>query len=230
MRLARLTLTTYLYSLIINTMDRLEAYILDNTKPEEELMHRLERETYLRVINPRMISGHLQGKLLEMLVRMLRPKRVLEIGTFTGYSGLSIARGLDDDAILDTIEVDDALEDIAAKYFEASEYGHRIRQHVGSALDVVPQLGEVYDMVFIDGDKREYPAYYNMLMEGGYVRSGSFMLADNILWYGKVAEPIAHNDKHTEAIVEFNRMVVEDDRVDNVIVPIRDGINLIRVK
>lgn len=230
MRLARLTFTTYLYSLIINTMDRLEAYILDNTKPEEELMHRLERETYLRVINPRMISGHLQGKLLEMLVRMLRPKRVLEIGTFTGYSGLSIARGLDDDAILDTIEVDDELEEIAAKYFEASEYGHRIRQHVGSALDVVPQLGEVYDMVFIDGDKREYPAYYNMLMEGGYVRSGSFMLADNILWYGKVAEPIAHNDKHTEAIVEFNRMVVEDDRVDNVIVPIRDGINLIRVK
>ena len=230
MRLARLTLTTYLYSLNINTMDRLEAYILDNTKPEEELMHRLERETYLRVINPRMISGHLQGKLLEMLVRMLRPKRVLEIGTFTGYSGLSIARGLDDDAILDTIEVDDELEEIAAKYFEASEYGHRIRQHVGSALDVVPQLGEVYDMVFIDGDKREYPAYYNMLMEGGYVRSGSFMLADNILWYGKVAEPIAHNDKHTEAIVEFNRMVVEDDRVDNVIVPIRDGINLIRVK
>ena len=193
-------------------------------------MHRLERETYLRVINPRMISGHLQGKLLEMLVRMLRPKRVLEIGTFTGYSGLSIARGLDDDALLDTIEVDDELEEIAAKYFEASEFGHRIRQHVGSALEVVPQLGEVYDMVFIDGDKREYPAYYNMLMEGGYVRSGSFMLADNILWYGKVAEPIAHNDKHTEAIVEFNRMVVEDDRVDNVIVPIRDGINLIRVK
>lgn len=193
-------------------------------------MHRLERETYLRVINPRMISGHLQGKLLEMLVRMLRPKRVLEIGTFTGYSGLSIARGLDDDALLDTIEVDDELEEIAAKYFEASEYGHRIRQHVGSALEVVPQLGEVYDMVFIDGDKREYPAYYNMLMEGGYVRSGSFMLADNILWYGKVTEPIAHNDKHTEAIVEFNRMVVEDDRVDNVIVPIRDGINLIRVK
>ena len=211
-------------------MDRLEAYILDNTKPEEELMHRLERETYLRVINPRMISGHLQGKLLEMLVRMLRPKRVLEIGTFTGYSGLSIARGLDDDALLDTIEVDDELEEIAAKYFEASEYGHRIRQHVGSALEVVPQLGEVYDLVFIDGDKREYPAYYNMLMDGGYVRSGSFMLADNILWYGKVAEPIAHNDKHTEAIVEFNRMVVEDERVDNVIVPIRDGINLIRVK
>lgn len=211
-------------------MDKLEQYILDNTKPEEELMHRLERETYLRVINPRMISGHLQGKLLEMLVRMMRPRHVLEIGTFTGYSALSIARGLDDDAILDTIEVDDELEDIAAKYFEASEYGHRIRQHVGSALDVVPRLGEVYDMVFIDGDKREYPAYYDMLMDGGYVRSGSILMADNILWYGKVAEPVAHNDKHTEAIVAFNRMVKDDARVDNVIVPIRDGINLIRVK
>ena len=211
-------------------MDKLEEYILANTSPEEELMHKLERETYLRVINPRMISGHLQGKLLEMLVRMMRPKRVLEIGTFTGYSALSIARGLEDDAYLDTIEVDDELEDMAAKFFEASNYGHRIRQHVGSALEVVPRLGEVYDMVFIDGDKREYPAYYNMLMDGGYVRSGSILLADNILWYGKVAEPIARNDRHTEAIVEFNRMVVEDDRVDNVIVPIRDGINMIRVK
>ena len=211
-------------------MENLEQYILENSSPEEELMHRLERETYLRVINPRMISGHLQGKFLEMLVRMLRPHRVLEIGTFTGYSALSIARGLEEGALLDTIEVDDELEDIAAKYFEASEYGSRIRQHIGSALDIVPHLGECYDMVFIDGDKREYPAYYNMLMDGGYVKSGSFMLADNILWYGKVAQPIAHNDKHTEAIVEFNRMVVADSRVDSVIIPIRDGINLIRIK
>ena len=211
-------------------MDKLEQYILDNTSEEEALMHQLERETYLRVINPRMISGHLQGKLLEMLVRMMRPKRVLEIGTFTGYSALSIARGLEEGAILDTIEVDDELEDIAASYFDKSGYGSRIRQHIGSALDVVPRLGEVYDMVFIDGDKREYPAYYDMLMDGGYVRSGSILLADNKLWYGKVAEPIAHNDRHTEAIVEFNRKVKEDDRVDNVIVPIRDGINMIYIK
>lgn len=210
-------------------MDALEKYILANTKSEEELMHLLERETYLRVINPRMISGHLQGKLLEMLVRMLRPKRVLEIGTFTGYSALSIARGLEGDATLDTIEVDDELEYIAASFFARSQYGHRIHQHIGSALEVVPRLERCYDMVFIDGDKREYTAYYDMLMDGGYVRSGSFILADNILWYGKVAQPIAHNDKHTENIVEFNRRVVEDPRVDNVIVPIRDGINLIRV-
>ena len=211
-------------------MDLLEKYIHENSSPEEALLRELDRETHLRVLNPRMISGHIQGKLLELLVKMFRPQSILEIGTFTGYSALSIARGLEDGAYIDTIEVDDELEDIAAKYFEQSGYGHRIRQHVGSALDVVPTLGEVYDMVFIDGDKREYPAYYNMLMDGGYVRSGSVMLADNILWYGKVAEPIAHNDRHTEAIVEFNRMVADDARVDNVIVPIRDGINMIRVK
>ena len=211
-------------------MDKLEQYILDNTSEEEALMHQLERETYLRVINPRMISGHLQGKLLEMLVRMMRPKRVLEIGTFTGYSALSIARGLEEGAILDTIEVDDELEDIAASYFDKSGYGSRIRQHIGSALDVVPRLGEVYDMVFIDGDKREYPAYYDMLLDGGYVRSGSILLADNILWYGKVVEEVHHNDLHTKALIEFNRMVVEDDRVESVILPLRDGINLIRVK
>ena len=211
-------------------MDLLEKYIHENSSPEDALLRELDRETHLRVINPRMISGHIQGKLLEMLVRMLRPQRILEIGTFTGYSALSMAAGLEDGAFIDTCEVDDELEDIAAKFFAESGYGSRIRQHVGSALDVVPQLGEVYDMVFIDGDKREYPAYYDMLMDGGYVRSGSILLADNILWYGKVAEPIAHNDKHTEAIVEFNRMVKEDDRVDNVIVPIRDGINMIMVK
>ena len=211
-------------------MNALDQYIENMSSPEDALLHELERETYLRVLNARMISGHVQGKLLEMIVRMIRPQRVLEIGTFTGYSALSMAAGLPEGGVIDTCEVDDELEDIATKYFERSEYGHRIRQHIGSALDVVPTLGEVYDMVFIDGDKREYPAYYNMLMDGGYVRSGSILMADNILWYGKVAEPIAHNDKHTEAIVEFNRMVKEDDRVDNVIVPIRDGINLIRVK
>ena len=211
-------------------MEKLEQYIEAMSSPQSDVLHELERETYLRVINPRMISGHIQGKLLEMLVRMMRPKRVLEIGTFTGYSALSIARGLEDGAYLDTIEVDEELEDMAARFFAASTYGTRIRQHIGSALDVVPRLGEVYDMVFIDGDKREYPAYYDMLLNGGYVHSGSVLLADNILWYGKVAEKIAHNDRHTEAIVEFNRRVREDNRVDNVILPIRDGINMIMVK
>ena len=169
-------------------MDALEKYVHDFSEPEEELLHELDRETNLRAVAPRMISGHIQGRLLEMLVRMLRPRRALEIGTFTGYSALSMAAG----------------------------------------------LGGEFDLVFIDGDKREYPAYYRMLMgddgSKALVHSGSVLIADNILWSGKVVQPVAHNDRHTQALLEFNRMVVEDARVENVIVPLRDGLNLIRVK
>ena len=215
-------------------MDALEQYIRDHTSPEEELLHELDRETNLRVIQPRMLSGHIQGRLLEMLVRMLRPRRVLEIGTFTGYSALCMAAGLEEDGVLDTVEVDDELEEFAASFFRRSPHGQKIRQHIGSALDIVPTLGYTFDLVFIDGDKREYPDYYRMLMgdDGGcpLVRSDSVLIADNILWSGKVVQPIAHNDRHTQAVMEFNRMVREDPRVENVIVPLRDGLNLIRIK
>ncbi|MDE5691177.1 MAG: class I SAM-dependent methyltransferase [Alistipes sp.] len=215
-------------------MDALERYIEEHTAPEEELLRQLDRETHQRMIAPRMLSGHVQGRLLEMLVRMLRPRRVLEIGTFTGYSALSMAAGLEEGAQLDTIEVDDELEEMAQSYFDRSPHGAKIRLHIGSALDIAPTLGVEFDLVFIDGDKREYPAYYRMLLgdDGGkaLVHSGSILVADNILWSGKVAEPVAHNDRHTQALLEFNRMAVEDPRVENVIVPIRDGLNLIRVK
>jgi len=215
-------------------MEALERYIEAHTEPEEELLRQLDRETHQRMIAPRMLSGHVQGRLLEMIVRMVRPRRVLEIGTFTGYSALSMAAGLEEGALLDTIEADDELEEMAQSYFDRSPHGSKIRLHIGSALDVAPTLGTRFDLVFIDGDKREYPAYYRMLMgDGGgeaLVRSGTILVADNILWSGKVAAPIAHNDRHTQALVEFNRMAVEDPRVENVIVPIRDGLNLIRVK
>ena len=211
-------------------MDKLEQYISDMSSPQGELLHELERETYLRVINPRMISGHIQGKLLEMLVRMLRPKRILEIGTFTGYSALSMAAGLEEGAIIDTCEVDDELEMIAADFFERSGLGDKIRQHIGSALEIAPKLGEKYDLVFIDGDKREYTAYYEMLFEYNLVHSNSFILADNILWYGKVVEEVGRKDKQTQEIIAFNDYVRNDSRVENVILPLRDGINLIRVK
>ena len=138
--------------------------------------------------------------------------------------------GLEEGALIDTFEVDDELEMIAADFFERSGCGDKIRQHIGSALDLAPQLGEQYDLVFIDGDKREYRAYYEMLFEHDMVHPNSFILADNILWYGKVVQPVAHNDLHTQALIEFNRMVVEDDRVESVILPLRDGINIIRVK
>ncbi len=211
-------------------MNALEQYVETMSSPEEALLRELERETYLRVINPRMISGHIQGKFMEMLVRMLRPRRILEIGTFTGYSALCMAAGLDDGGIIDTCEIDDELEEMIRSFFDRSQHGGKIRLHIGSALEIAPTLGERYDLVFMDGDKREYTAYYNMLIDNGLVGSGSFILADNILWYGKVVESVAKGDKQTQAIVDFNRMIREDERVENVIIPIRDGINLIRVK
>lgn len=215
-------------------MDALEQYIINHTVPEEELLTELDRITHQRMVAPRMLSGHLQGRLLTMLVEMIRPKNILEIGTFTGYSALSLAAGLDDDGHLDTIEVDDELEPLVQSFFARSAHGPKIELHIGSALDIAPRLGRTYDLVFIDGDKREYPDYYRMLMgDNGaepLVRSGAFLIADNILWSGKVVEPIVRRDLHTQALIAFNRMVVEDPRVENVIVPIRDGLNLIRVK
>lgn len=215
-------------------MEALERYVHEFSEPEAELLHELDRETHLREIAPRMLSGHIQGLLLGMLVHMLRPARVLEIGTFTGYSALSMAAGLEPGAELHTIEVDDELEEVAQSYFDRSPHGPKIRLHIGSALDIAPTLGGTFDLVFIDGDKREYPDYYRMLMgDGGgqpLVHGGSVLIADNILWSGKVVQPIAHNDRHTQALVEFNRLIVEDPRVENVIVPLRDGLNLIRVR
>lgn len=211
--------------------EELERYIRLHSSPEDELLAELESESNMRVVQPQMVSGHVQGKFLEMLTRMIAPRRVLEIGTFTGYATLCFAAGLPDDGIVDTVEIEDELEGIQTEFFARSPHGHKIRRHTGSALTVVPELGECYDLVFIDGDKREYPDYLRMLLDGGLVHPGSYILADNILWYGKVAEEyIKPSDLQTRGIVEFNRMVHDDARVENVIIPLRDGINLIRVK
>lgn len=211
--------------------EELERYIRNLSSPEDALLAELESESNQRVVQPQMVSGHVQGKFLEMLTRMIAPRKVLEIGTFTGYATLCFAAGMPSDGVIDTIEIEDELEGIQSEFFARSPHGAKIRRHTGSALDVVPGLGECYDLVFIDGDKREYPDYYRMLMEGGYLHSGSYILADNILWYGKVTEQnIKPSDLQTRGIVEFNQMVHDDPRVESVIVPIRDGINLIRVK
>jgi caffeoyl-CoA O-methyltransferase len=222
-------------------MNALEKYIFDNSSPEEELMRELERVTYQRAVHPHMISGHLQGSLLRMITAMTSPRNVLEIGTFTGYSTLSIAAALPEGATIDTIDVNDELQDISLSFFERSPHGGRIRQYIGSALDIAPTLGKQYDLVFIDGGKREYPDYLRMLLGDEYtdgtgqkvkptkplIASGGFMIADNILWYGKVADP-ACRDADTMAIVEFNKIVVSDSRLENIIIPLRDGLNLIR--
>lgn len=203
-----------------------DRYVTDFSTQEDALLAELDRTTHLRVVNPRMISGHVQGRVLEMMVRMLRPRRVLEIGTFTGYSTLCIAAGLDDGATVDTVEIDDELEDIAASFFARSPHGHKIRPHTGDALEIAPALGAEFDLVFIDGDKRQYPDYLQMAM--GLTRPGGFILADNVLWYGKVAGQAAPNDLHTRRLQEFNATVLADPRLENIILPLRDGINIIR--
>lgn len=214
---------------------------------EAELLRELERATNLRVIQPKMVSGRAQGALLTILTRMIAPQRVLEIGTFTGYSALAIAAGLESQsAELHTIEVDDELEEIAQSFFNRSRHGSKIRLHIGSALEVALRLGGQFDMVFVDGDKREYPLYWQMLMgPEPMVRRGGIILTDNVLWYGKVAESeaettsltaetitknVTKTDNHTAGIAEFNRLAAADVRVENVILPLRDGLNLIRLK
>ena len=214
--------------------EAIDAYILAHMDEESDYLKALYRQTHVKLINPRMTSGHLQGRLLKMLVQMIRPRRVLEIGTFTGYSALCMAEGLEEGALLHTYEIDDELEDFTRPWIEGSPYGDKVCFHIGNALEEVPGLGETFDLVFMDGDKREYPDYYRMLMgdngSPALLHSGSFLIADNILWSGKVVEPIVARDLHTQALIEFNRMVVQDPRVENVIVPIRDGLNLIRIK
>ena len=210
-------------------MDALERYIETHTTAEDPLLRELDRETHLRVVQPRMISGHLQGRLLEMLVRMIRPRRILEIGTFTGYSAICMARGLDEGGVLHTIEIDDELESLSSKYFTLSGLQDKIVAHTGPALDIAPRLGMRVDLIFIDADTRAYPAYYRMAMDS-LVESGSYLLADNILWYGKVAQETPASDRQSQGIKTFNDMVMQDERVENIILPIRDGLNLIRVK
>ncbi len=195
---------------------------------EAELLRELERATHLRVLHPQMLSGTEQGCFLTWLVGTLGARRALEIGTFTGYSALCIAAGLPPDGHLDTIEVNDELETLAGSFFARSMHGQKITQHIGSALEVLPTLTTTYDFIFVDGDKREYPDYYNLLIGSCLVHPGSVIVADNVLWYGKVDDP-SHNDLHTRRIREFNDMAARDDRVSSVILPLRDGLNLIRV-
>lgn len=208
--------------------DLLEEYIQAHIDEEGELLHDLYRQTNLKLLNPRMASGHIQGRLLRMLVTMIRPKRVLEIGTFTGYATICMAQGLPEGGMIDTIEVDDELENFIRGWLDRSGLAHRVNLHIGSALDLVPRLGVKYDMVFMDGEKRQYPDYYSMLME--WVRPGGYILADNTLWDGHVVDSAYDRDPQTVAIRRFNDMVHADPRVEVSMIPIRDGITIIRVK
>lgn len=209
-------------------MNPLDLYILDHITPEDELLMELNRQTHVKVLRPRMLSGHLQGQFLYLLCKMMNPSRILEIGTYTGYSAICMARGLAEGGSLDTIELNDELQPFISGFLKKAGLDHVINLHVGSAVDIVPKLQGSYDLAFIDGDKREYPDYYPLVLEK--VRRGGFILADNVLWDGKVVQPLAPNDSYTKGILDFNRMVADDPRVEKVILPIRDGITVIRKK
>ena len=203
----------------------LEEYCEAHSTPEPELLYRLNRETNLKVMNPRMLSGHIQGMFLTSLVRMMQPKAVLEIGTYTGYATLCMADGLPDDGFIDTIEVDVELEDLIRKYFSQSSNKEKINLHIGDAVEVIPTLDKIYDLVFMDADKEEYIRYYELVLPK--VRKGGYILADNVLWSGKVLQEVKSGDKDTPAIRQFNDYVLQDERVRNFLLPLRDGIMVI---
>lgn len=205
--------------------DVLEDYISRHISPESRLLESLYRETNLAMLNPRMVSGHIQGRAIKMLVSMIRPSNVLEVGTFTGYATLCIAEALSPYGRVHTVEIDDEKEDFIRKWIDSSPYSDRIILHIGDALEVVPSLGEQFDMAFIDGEKREYPEYWDKLFP--YIKKGGFIIVDNTLWDGHVADS-RFNDKQTEAIRRFNDMVASDRRVEVAIIPIRDGLSVIR--
>ena len=211
----------------MNITPQLDKYISEHTSPEGDYLYRLFRATHVEILAPQMASGHVQGRFLKFLVKMIKPKRILEIGTFTGYSAICMSEGLDADGKIYTFEVEDELEDFTRKWIDGSEHGSKIVFTIGNALEIVPILGEKFDMVFIDGNKREYIEYYEMAIK--HLSPGGWILADNTLWDGHVIEP-ERKDAQTNGVRAFNDFVRNDDRVEVVILPLRDGLTIVRVK
>lgn len=210
----------------MHSLDDIEAYIGEHTSAEPEHLYRLYRHTNLHHAYGRMCSGHVQGRLLKMFTAMIQPQRILELGAFTGYSTLCMAEGMPEGAVIHTVEIDDEWEDELRRTFGESDRAADIRLHIGDALDVVPALGEVWDMVFIDADKRLYTDYLELVLPS--VRPGGFILADNTLWSGKVLESPLPSDAQTQAIASFNRTVATDPRLEAVMLPVRDGLTILR--
>lgn len=212
----------------MNRLKEIDRYILDHIDEEDPVLNELDRETHLKVLGARMISGHLQGQVLAMISRMIQPKYILELGTFTGYSAICLAKGLQKGGKLVTIEMDDELEAFAGKYFEKAGLAEQIDQRIGSALEIIPTLKEKFDLVFMDADKREYVQYYQLLIDR--LESGAYILADNTLWNRKVLDKPKADDFQTMGILEFNKLIKNDHRVEKVILPLRDGMTIIRKK
>jgi len=205
----------------------LEDYIAHHSENEPELLQQLNKETHQKVLQPRMLSGHFQGRVLSILSKILNPKNILELGTYTGYATLCMAEGLQEKGIIDTIDINEELEEIQNKYFEQSEKRNQIVQHIGNALEIIPKLNKKFDLVFIDADKENYINYWNLIVP--MMNKGGIILSDNVLWSGKVLEEVKKNDKSTQTLLEYNKITKEDPRVETVLLPIRDGLTVSRI-
>ena len=206
--------------------EKLDDYVVAHSQDEPELLQQLTRETYQKILQPIMLSGPYQGRVLSMISKLIKPKSVLELGTFTGYSTLCLAEGLHREGEIHTIDVNEELVDFQRRYFDKSLFGHQIHQHLGSAIDIIPTLDNNFDLVFIDADKPNYVNYFHLIIDK--LNSGGIILSDNVLWHGKVIEPLENKDSSTKAVVEFNALLKNDRRIETVLLPIRDGLSISR--
>lgn len=204
--------------------EKLDDYVVQHTENEPELLRELSRETFQKMLQPRMLSGHFQGRILSFLSKLIRPKKILELGTFTGYSALCLAEGLDKDGELHTIDKNEELVSFQRRYFNRSIHGSKIHQHTGCALEIIKKLNYKFDLIFIDADKSNYVNYFNLLAEK--IKRGGVLISDNVLWSGKVIEPLENSDLSTKVILEYNKLLKEDPRFETILLPIRDGLTL----
>lgn len=205
----------------------LENYAAAHSQDEPALLAALNRETHQKILQPRMLSGHFQGRVLSLISKLVRPKTILEIGTYTGYATLCMAEGLAENGIVHTIDIKEELQDFQRKYFEQSPWAWQIKQHLGSALEIIPLLETTFDLAFIDADKENYINYFHMVVP--LMNKGGIILSDNVLWSGKVLEPVKENDRSTKILLEYNELLKNDPRVETVLLPIRDGLTVSRV-
>lgn len=204
--------------------NELDNYVVQHSEKEPELLKALTRETYQKVLQPRMLSGHYQGRVLSLLSKLIRPKTILELGTFTGYSALCLAEGLQKDGVLHTIDHNEELATLQRRYFDLSPFGSQIHQHTGKAIDIIPKMDLGFDLVFMDADKENYINYFYQIIEK--LNPGGVILSDNVLWSGKVIEPLVASDISTNTVMEYNRLLKDDKRLETVLLPIRDGLTV----
>ncbi|WP_459213048.1 O-methyltransferase [Aquimarina rhabdastrellae] len=207
--------------------EALDDYVVEHSEKEPKLLQQLTRETYQKILQPRMLSGHYQGRILSILSKLIRPKNILEIGTYTGYSALCLAEGMTKDGQLHTIDINEELYDFQRKYFDLSDYSSQIHQHLGDATQIIPDLGVNFDLVFIDADKPNYPTYFDIIIDK--MNPGGVILSDNVLWSGKVIQELKKDDISTEALLRYNKLLANDPRIETVLLPVRDGLTISRV-